>query len=197
MICVSLVGYNRTCGAVTGGISDVGIFDPNDLNFTQAAAIAGVNQPYSAVAIRDTVTDPAVFIIDFLVDNGQFTFKQTVNGCSTKYEFDVALQLAELSHDLATFLESMDAAGCCCGLGIFVRLNSGKTFVLGEKYVNDSAITKFIMKNDGSDGDSGKVLDDFNGVNLHLKGSYKRMAYEYTGSWDVVVAMSDQAGSGS
>jgi hypothetical protein len=69
--------------------------------------------------------------------------------------------------------------------------------VLGEKYVNDSAITKFIMKNDGSDGDSGKVLDDFNGVNLHLKGSYKRMAYEYTGSWDVVVAMSDQAGSGS
>ncbi|MFL5810372.1 MAG: hypothetical protein ACJ749_12685, partial [Flavisolibacter sp.] len=184
-------------GSVTGGVSDVAIFDPNDLNFTQAAAVDGVNQPYTAVAERDTVTSPSIFIIDFLIEQGQFTWKQSVNGCSSKYDYELVVQLAEQSQNLSTFLESLDAAGCCCGLGLIVRYNSGKIFVAGEKYVNDAAITRFILKNDGSDGDSGKALDDFNGVNLHLKGAYKRPPYEYTGTWDSLAALSDQAGSGS
>jgi hypothetical protein len=41
------------------------------------------------------------------------------------------------------------------------------------------------------------LLDDYNGANLHLKGSYSRLLYEFTGTWDSVVALSDQAGSGS
>jgi hypothetical protein len=197
MICVTLQGYDRSCGAVTGGLSDVAIFDRNDLNFTQAGAIAGVAQPYTAVSERDTVTSPSIFVIDFQIDNGQYTWKQTVTGCSVKYEHEWIMQLTEMSMALTTFLQSLDAAGCCCGLGIIFRYNNGKMFVAGEKYVNDTEITRFIIKNDGSDGDSGKLLDDYNGANLHLKGSYNRPLYEYTGTWDAVIALSDQAGSGS
>lgn len=197
MICVQLAGYQRECGSVTGGLSDVGLFDPFDLNFTQAAAVEGVAQPYTAVAERDGATDPSIYIISFQVDNGEFTFKQSVTGCSVKYELEWILQLAELAQDLTTLMQALDAAGCCCGLGIVYRLNSGRIFVAGERYVNDVAITKFIIKNDGSDGTSGKLLDDFNGANLHLKGSYSRLPYEYTGSWEDIESLSDQAGSGS
>lgn len=193
MICVQLAGYQRSCGAVTGGLSDVGVFDPFDLNFTQA----GAGDPYTAVAERDGSVAPSIYMISFLVDNGEFTIKQSVSGCSVKYEMEWILQLADLNNDIVNFLQNLDAAGCCCGLGVIFRLNSNKIFVAGERYVNDAAITKFIIKNDGTDGTSGKLLDDFNGINLHLKGSYSRMPLEYTGTWESLEALSDVTGSGS
>lgn len=197
MLCVSLVGYDRECGQVSGGLSDVAIFDPFDLDFTQAGAVSGVAQPYTAVALRDGATSPALFIVDFQIDNGEWTWKQSVNGCSVKYELEWILQLTENSQLLTTFLQAMDQGGCCCGIGVAFRLNSGRIFIAGERYVNGSAITRFIIKHDGSDGSSGKLLDDYNGANLHLKGSYSRNAYEYTGTWDSLLALSDQAGSAS
>ena len=33
--------------------------------------------------------------------------------------------------------------GCCCGLGLVILLNSGKIFVLGERYVNGKKIQYF------------------------------------------------------
>lgn len=197
MLCVTVRGIQRACGAVTGGLSDIGVFDPYDLDFTQAAAIAGVNQVYTAVAERDGVTTPSIHIIQFLVDNGEFTFKHSVTGCSVKYELEWILQIPEIAMDLVTFLEGLDAAGCCCGLGLIYRLNSGKIFVAGERYVNGASITKFIIKHDGSDGTSGKLLDDFSGGNIHLKGSYNRLPYEFSGTWETIEALSDVAGSGS
>lgn len=197
MLCVQLAGYNRECGSVSGGLSDVAIFDPYDLDFTQAAAVSGVAQPYTALAERDGATTPSIYIVDFQIENGEWTWKQSVNGCSVKYEFEWILQLTENAQLLTTFLQSMDRGACCCGIGIIFRLNSGKMFVAGERYVNSEAITRFIIKHDGSDGTSGKLLDDYNGANLHLKGSYTRNLYEFNGTWDSVLALSDQAGSGS
>jgi hypothetical protein len=52
MLCVQLKNYTRACGGVTGGISDILTFDPNDFNFTQAGPISGVAQPYTAVSLR-------------------------------------------------------------------------------------------------------------------------------------------------
>jgi hypothetical protein len=195
MVCVNLKGYTRACGAVTGGISDIGIFDPNDLNFTQVAAIDGVTQQYSAVAERATVVSPSVFIVNFQVDEGEWTWKQSVKGCSVKYEHEFVFQLTENAQLLTTFQQAMDAAGCCCGIGLIVRLNSGKIFVAGEKYVNEASIPRFTIKQDGSDGSSGKLFDDYNGGNIHFKGSYSRNLYEYSGTWDSIIALSDQAGS--
>lgn len=192
MLCVTLKSYVQACGGVTGGVSDIGIFDASDFDFTQAAPVAGVKQPYTAVALRAGATaigGAKVYLISFQQDEAEWTWKQSVKGCSVKYEFEWKCQLNNNAQGLTTFLESLDAAGCCCGLGVIFRLNSGKIFVAGEKYVNATAITRFTIKQDGSDGTSGKLFDDFNGGNLVLKGSYGRNLYEYTGSWASIEAL--------
>lgn len=195
MLCVSLKGYSRACGGVTGGISDVAIFDPNDLNFTQAAAIDGVAQPYTAVAERDDVVTPSVFLISFQVDEGEWTWTQSVTGCAVKYEHEFIFQLPENSQSLTAFQQALDAAGCCCGIGMAIRMNSGKVFLAGEKYVNDASIPRFTMKQDGSEGGSGKLFDDFNGANIHFKGSYSRNLFEFTGGWEAIEALAGVGGS--
>jgi hypothetical protein len=195
MLCVSLKKYSRACGGVTGGISDIGIFDPNDLNFTQGADVDGSKVAYSAIAERDGVDTPSVFLISFQTDEAEWTFSQSKSGCATKYEHEFVFQLPENSQTLTTFQQALDAAGCCCGIGIIFRMNSGKIFVAGEKYVNASSIPRFTMAQDGSDGGSGKLFDDFNGGNIHLKGSYSRNLYEFSGAWSVIEALALESGS--
>jgi hypothetical protein len=129
-----------------------------------------------------------MFVVNFQEDEAEWTWKQSAKGCSVKYDHELILQLPENEQGLTNFLESIDAAGCCCGLGLVFRLNSGKIMVAGEKYVNASAIPKFKFKQDGSDGTSGKLFDDFNGGNIHLKGSYSRNLYEYSGDWSDIEA---------
>jgi hypothetical protein len=55
--------------------------------------------------------------------------------------------------------------------------------------LNAVSITRFIIKQDGSDGTSGKLYDDLNGGNIVLKGAYSRNLYEYTGTWASVEAL--------
>jgi hypothetical protein len=192
MLCVNLKSRVRACGGVTGGISDIGLFDPSDFDWTQAVAVAGVQQPYTAVALRAGATAAAgakVYILSFQYEEAEWTWKQSVKGCAVRYEHEIVAQMPENEQGLTTFLQSIDAAGCCCGLGLVVRLNSGKILVFGEKYVNATAIPRWVMKQDGSDGSSGKIMDDFNGGNIHLKGSYSRMPYEFTGAWSAIEAL--------
>lgn len=191
MICVKLSGYTRACGGVTGGISDMTIFDPNDFDLTQAT-VAGVKGPYTAVALRTGATSAGgakVFPLSFQQDEAEWTWKQSVKGCAVKYDHEFKYQLPENGQTLTNFLEALDAASCCCGLAGFMRLNSGKIFVFGEKFVNGSSITRFSVKNDGSEGGSGKLYDDFNGGNITLKGAYSRNLYEYSGGWDDIEAL--------
>jgi hypothetical protein len=195
MLCVSLNAYTRSCGGVTGGISDIAIYDPNDLNFTQSAAVAGVAQKYSAVAERDGVDSPSVFVINFQTGEAEMKITESVTGCATKYDFEWIFQLPDLSQNLTTFQQALDAAGCCCGIGVIMRLNSGKIFVAGERYVNDDIITRFTVKQDGSDGGTGKLFNDLNGMNIHFKASYSRNLYEYSGTWASIVALTESSGS--
>jgi hypothetical protein len=271
MLCVQLKGYTRACGGVTGGISDIAIFDPSDYDFTQATT-AGVKGPYTAVGLKPgagaaataaigsggvtgatvtaggsgyatapivtltggagtgatatatvsngvvtgvTITAPGtgytsaptiafsggsatkalgakVFLINFLSDDtyqAEWTWKRTSKGCAIKYDHEFVFQLAENSQTLTNFLEALDAASCCCGLGMIVRLNSHKIIVAGEKFVNGTAITRFNMTHGDSDGGSGKAYDDFNGGNIKFKGAYSRNLYEYTGSWSDIEAL--------
>jgi hypothetical protein len=55
--------------------------------------------------------------------------------------------------------------------------------------VNAIAQPRFSVKNDGSEGTSGKLYDDFNGGNIVLKGSYSRNLYEFTGGWEDITAL--------
>lgn len=295
MLCFSLHDYNRACLPVSGGISDMVTFDPEDINFTQPAPILGKAQKYSAISIRPgavgtgatsataTVTVTAVgadgdiiavyygstflgsftktatettptllaqalktainnltsvhgftvtgaaavltviapasygaspntkhlivddggtitatetaftggvtgtggklYNIKFQRDEAQWTWTHSVKGCSVKYEHKFAFQLPELSHAQTVLLQAFDAASCCCGLGIVMRMNTGAIFIAGEKYVNSNAIPRFTIGQNGSTGDSGKLYDDANAGNIVLLGNYTRMLYEFSGTW--------------
>lgn len=186
MLCVTFLNYLRTCAPLSGGISDILAFDPDDFTFTQAAAVDGVEQPYTAVALRtDAVAaDGALmFAIQFTRDEAEWTWKQSVKGCNVKYEHTLTFQLPENSQTLTTFMQALDAASCCCGIGLIIRLITGKILVAGEKYVNDASIPRFTMINNGSSGGSGKLQDDFNGGTLVLTGSFSRSLFEFTGDW--------------
>jgi len=189
MLCVTLTGYTRPCGGTTGGISDILIFDPSDFNFTQTTA----KDPYSAVALRTGATAEGggkFFPINFQDKEAEWTWKQSKGtACAVKYEHEVKLMLVENSNTLTNFLQSLDAAGCCCGIGMIIRLNTGKTFVAGEKYVNAASIPKFTIAQDGSDGTSGKNFDDGNVGNIVLKGDYSRNLREFTGAWSALEAL--------
>lgn len=188
MLCVTLQSYNAPCGVTSGGVSNIWVFDPLDFNFTQATT-AGVVGPYTAVALT-TGAIPAsgalMHRISFQRKEAEFKFKHSINGCSVKYEFDLSAQLPNLSNDLTNFLSALDSAGCCCGLGLVIQLNSGKIFVIGERIVNDDEIPYFEVKMEGTEGSSGKKFDDFNGATVMFKGEYGRMAYEFTGGASVI-----------
>lgn len=189
MLCITLQSYNAPCGVTSGGVSDIWIFDPSDFDFTQTTT-AGVKQPYTAVALRAGATalgGAKMFPVKFQRKEAEFKFKHSINGASVKYDFDIMAQLPNLSHDLTIFLQSLDNAGVCCGLGMIILLNSGKLFVIGERYVNTGLVPYFEVKMDGSEGGSGKKFEDFNGANVMFKAEYGRMAYEYTGGVQSIV----------
>lgn len=179
MLCVTLQSYKRACGGVTGGLSRLWAFDPADFDFTQVAT----GDPYTVVARRAGAMPATakMFPIKFQFKEAERTWKQSVKSCSVKYEHEIKAQLPQLSNELTNFLKSLDAAGCCCGLGFVIQHNDGKIFVIGERYVNANAIPLFEVKMDGSDGSSGKLYDDFNGANVVIKGDYTRELYEFTG----------------
>lgn len=189
MTCVQLQAYQRACGSVSGGISELAIFDPFDFMFTQGALTAGVMPAYTAVALRDEATTGKMYAVTFQQDEAEWKYTQSVKGCSVKWDHEFDFQLPDNSNTLTNFQTALDAAGCCCGLGIIFRLNNGKIFVAGEKFVNDATIPRFTIKQDGTSGGSGKLIDDFNGANMVFKGSFTRNLYEFTGTWDTITAL--------
>ncbi|WP_428067422.1 hypothetical protein [Chryseobacterium gambrini] len=187
MLCVTLKSYTAPCAATTGGVSDIWIFDPSDFNWTQDAT----TKSYTAVALRDgaTIDDGGrMFYVKFQRKEAEFKFKHSLNGCSVKYEFDIDAQLPNLSQELTNYLVSLDSAGCCCGLGMVIRLNSGKIFVIGERYVNTKTIPYFEVVMNGTEGGSGRKMEDFNGAKVMFKAEFGRMANEFTGDISVIEA---------
>lgn len=192
MLCVTLQSFTRACAPTSGGISDMLVFDPADFDFTQGAAVAGVKPGYDAVTRRTGATfllGAKLFVINFIRDEAEWTWKQSVKGCNVKYEHSFNFQLPENSQNLTNFQEALDAASCCCGLGMIIRTTNGKIFVAGEKYVNGVEITRFTITQNGSSGGSGKLYDDFNGGNLVLTGPYSRNLNEYVGDWADIQAL--------
>lgn len=189
MLCVTLKKYTRACGSVSGGISDIVFFDPFDFDFTNTTT-SGVVGPYTVIEARTGAeTLGKVYPVTFQQDEAEWKWTQSRKGCSVKYDHEFDFQLPDNSQQLTNFLSAMDAAACCCGLGMIIRLNNGKIFIAGERFVNSTEQPRFTITQDGSTGTSGKLIDDFNGGNLVFKGSYTRNLLEYTGDWADVTAL--------
>lgn len=130
-----------------------------------------------------------IYPVSFQQDEAEWKVTQSVKGCSVKYDHELDFQLPDNSQTLTSFLTALDAAACCCGLGVIFRLNNGKIFVMGERYVNATQQPRFTIKQDGSSGGSGKLIDDFNGINMVFKGSFTRNLFEYSGTWDSITSL--------
>lgn len=194
MLCITLKALNRTCGGVSGGIAKIWIFDGADFDFTQgAAATDGTLPAYTTVALATGATAASgakMFPITFADDTASLTWAQSVKGCSVKYELTWTLGLADVGQIITNFLQVLDAAGCCCGLAIATLLNTGRILIAGERVVNGAPIqVPMKIKQDGSSGGTGILLDDENQHSLVLKGSFGRLPYEFTGGTAALVAL--------
>lgn len=145
--------------------------------------------PVTAFSGGVTGTGGKMYKIGFQRDEAEWQWKQSRKGPSVKYDHSFIFQLPENSQNLTVFMEALDAAAACCGLGMIIRLTTGKIFVCGEKFVNGSSITRFTVLNEGSSGGSGKLYDDFNGGNITITGPYSRSLYEYGGTWADIEAL--------
>ena len=181
MLCVTLTSYSTPCAATTGGVSDIWVYDPSDYNWTQDAE----SKSYTAVALREESTGK-MYRLKFERKEAEFKWKQSKNGCSVKYEFDIDARLPNLSQAITNYLSSLDNAGCCCGLGLVIRLNSGKIFVIGERYVNTESIPYFEVVMQDAEGSSGRKFEDFNGATVKFKAEYLRGPNEFSGNASVI-----------
>lgn len=177
--------YNTPCGTLSAGISELFWFDPNDIDFTQAAPTAQlILPPYTAMAFRDGATlagGAGLFPIDMEDETGKFSMKQTIAGSSVKWDYELTAELKKAGNNLTNFFARLDAASVCSNIGLVIIDNMGTIHVWAEKYVNDKIIPKFKMKNDGSEIRIEEKFDGKNGGMLSIKGVYSRPSLEFTG----------------
>ena len=189
MLCVTLKGYVRACAPTTGGLSAAWVFDPSDFDFTTGTS--GANS-YASVARRTGATavgGAKMFPINFMVDEGSFKTTQKANAGFSSWDYELSLQLQQLSQDMSDFVNQLAVAAICCGLGLIVQLNDGSLIVMGEKYVNAAQIPRWVMKMDGTVFDTGKTFTEFNGATLVLKGTYSRAPNFFTGGIAAITAL--------
>lgn len=191
MIGYQAQSYKTSCGTISGGISELFWFDPDDLNFTQVAPTPTLlHPPYTVVAFREddeggpvtTAGGAGLFPIDIEEDTGTFKAIQSIAGRSVKYEYEIVSEIAKVSNSMTNFFARLDAASVCSNIGLVIVDNTGAIHVVGERWVNANIIPKFKMKNDGSEIHIEGALDGKNGATLSIKGAYSRGPLEYTGS---------------
>ena len=194
MLSVVFQKYTKTCVSVAGGISRIWLFDPADFDFTMTttgvAPVLTVKQ-YTVMTRTAGATyagGARTFSVPIIAEESMRTGKQSSRkGCSTRWEHEVTFQLAQLSKELTAYMTSLSDASCCSGIGLIIEHFDGKLFVMGEASVNTVTIPKFYAYMDGTETDSGKVMDDFNGATVKIKSAYTRELLEFTGNVSVII----------
>lgn len=177
------------CGTVPGGIAQIFIADATLFDFTQAAPVSGVTQPYTA--ITDLGTSSKIYGVKFIRMQAEYTFDQTnTNGTAPSYNHKVIFPVADISMLIEQWSQLVDAQGQCCGILVVIILNSGRILIMGESSVNGvSLAVPFFTYQDGSKATSGKKFDDQNMDTITITGMYGRPLIEYTGSLASIVAL--------
>jgi len=190
MLCTKFISNKSTCSNSPGGVAKMYIFDPADFDWTQAAPVSGVIQPYTAIADLSTDDPSTLFEVSFQRDEAEYSFKQSSKkGFSTKYEHQVVFTRPGMDMLQTQWAALMDKAGGCCGIGIIVVTNDGLIRILGENSVNGDPLTvPFFFYQDGTTGTTGKKFDDSNAIVPMLKGDYSRAAIYYTGPLSDITA---------
>lgn len=160
---------------VAGGeVVAVNVTNPGSGYTTAPTVVFTVDNPTSA---------GGAFLYEIQSQDNSIVFKATQSNTegSAEWAYDLKTKTLEVSQQLTQFLMALDAAAACCQLIFVLVLNTGKTFVIGEKYVNGVPIPKFSLRQDGSTWDPGAELKSFNGSEVNIKGVYSRPPLEFTG----------------
>lgn len=170
-----------TCAPAPGGVARIGIADATLFDFTQAAPVSGVPQPYTA--ITDLGTSTKIYGIQFTRNKARYTFDQkNTDGVAPAYTHKLNFEVPNLNMLAYQWSYLADIQGYCCGILIFMFMNAGPILIMGESSINASPLTiPFYTYQDGSKGDSGQKFDDPNSNNVTLMGEYGRALVEYTG----------------
>lgn len=157
--------------------------------YTTAPAISFTGGAGTGATATSTLSSGGAFLftIDSVADQlGVDISQSNADGSNSSYEYTITARLSQMSQALTNFNFKLDSAALCCQLVFVWRMNDGKVFVIGEKYVDADAIPRFKFRQDGSKISTGKKFTDFNGEDLSIKGSYSRKPYEFTGGWTAI-----------
>lgn len=188
--CAKVIKYvPATCGVKPGGIARIGIADATLWDFTQAAPISGVPQPYSS--LTDLGTSSLIYGVQFTRQQAEYTVdNKNTDGVAPGYTHKLSFAVPDISALTYQWSSLVDNQGYCCGVLIFIILNSGRVLIMGEASVNANPLpVPFYTYQDGSKGTSGKKMDDQNQYNAVLTGMYNRNLIEYTGDINALLAI--------
>ena len=181
--CAKMIPFVPTpCAPAPGGIARIGLADATLWDFTQAAPVAGVPQPYTA--ITDLGTGESINGVQFTRNKARYKVKQkNTDGVAPSYSHTLTFNVPNLDMLTEQWSYLTDVQGYCCGILIFIFLNAGPILIMGESSVNGATMPiPFYTWQDGSEGDSGEKFDDPNTYNVTLTGMYTRPLIQYTGT---------------
>ena len=189
--CAKIISYEpATCGIVAGGVSDLYIFDPTIFDFTQAAPIANVIQPYTA--ITDLGAGDLIYPVKFERMSAEYDYSmKSEDGVTLGYTHKVMFSVPRINMIASQWAQLIGTQGYCCGIGIVIVLNSGDILIMGEASVNAAKLVpNFYVYQDGTKANSGKKGSDKNTVSDTLTScEYSRPLIQYTGSLASILAL--------
>lgn len=180
--CAKNIVYRpSTCAVKPGGVAQIAIFDSTLFDFTQAAPVSGVPQPYTAITDLGTATE--MYPVAFTRMKARYSYDQkNTDGVAPMYQHKLEFPVPDINMLTEQWSTLIDQQGYCCGVGIVIILNSGRILIMGESSVNaTSLLVPFYVYQDGSKADSGQKMDDQNANTVTLTGAYNRPLIEYTG----------------
>ncbi len=123
--CAKIIKYiNTPCAPAPGGVARIGIADATMWDFTQAAPVSGVIQPYTA--ITDLGSGDQIYGVQFTRQKAKYTFDQkNTDGITPSYTHKISFEVPNINMLTAQWANLVDVQGYCCGVLVFIFLNSG------------------------------------------------------------------------
>lgn len=187
----STIPITFTGGGGTGAAAYANVVNGVVINVVITAAGTGYSSAPTATLSTSGATlagGGKMFQFNFLENTGEYTFDNPVSeACSIKFMHSLVGTMINVSQSLNNYLNTLSSAGCCCGLGVVMELNSGVILVMGEKYVGNVEQRRFKIKM-SSKGGSGRKYEDPNHADVTFTGDYTRALYSFTGGASAILA---------
>jgi len=180
------------CGIISGGMSIIYIADATLFDFTQAAPVAGVVQPYTA--ITDLGTGSKIYPVLFEQMAAEYDFDmKNADGVSPAYTHKCMFNVPRVNMLAAQWAILANNQGYCCGILVIMITNANDVLIMGEGSVNAAPLTpKFFTYQEGTKGGTGKKGSDKNTVGVTITScEYFRPLIQYEGTIASIQALSN------